>query len=323
MKWGGATTGVFRKSSSALSLRLYYYETTGTASFFSKYFFRTCSSNSSSTNVKPPPRMVISRNTSTTVGSWIYPIRVPTNPLMTVAHFSNLPEDQNQQQHSIDLRCMDEGIDSHTEKQHLAELGSRSTTSPEEFSLEVISWAEQYISNAIHSTRPPTPEKILCAIQILIRSCDLSTTKKHLDLVLRFLLYPTSTSATTAEEYPDNSTTATNVAIPLDLILQEISMIATNISTAPYYAETILEYMEKKCTGDDTSGFFMTPTVATYNSVIEAWKNSCFTPTSSATDQNSSSKNKPINVIVLRAQAIYDRMVARNIQPNNSSKYKL
>ena len=38
----------------------------------------------------------------------------------------------------------------------------------------------------------------------------------------------------------------TNVTNPFDVILKEISIIATNMATAPYYAETILDYMEKK-----------------------------------------------------------------------------
>jgi hypothetical protein len=71
----------------------------------------------------------------------------------------------------------------------------------------------------------------------------------------------------------------TNVTNPFDVILKEISIIATNIATAPYYAKTILDYMEKKYMGD-SSGYSMTPTVATYKFVLEAWKNRC--PTSSS-----------------------------------------
>jgi hypothetical protein len=85
--------------------------------------------------------------------------------------------------------------------------------------------------------------------------------------------------------------------------------------------------MEKKGTGD-SSEYFMTPTVATYNFVLEAWKNRCTTSSIiciSTTDDRetttfTSSKNKSIDVVVLRAQAIYDRMVARNIQPDTFSK---
>jgi len=343
MKWDGATSAIFRKSSSVMSCRLYYYETIGSTSTYPKYFFRKYTNSVSNyTIVNRPLRilgdrsnfsMVISRNT--TVGSWMLPIQVSTNPRMTITYFSNLSEYQNQQHtttpsrsnSSIHGSCSDDDIHYEIGKQNLAQLNSTSSYYGA-ISLEVTSWAEQYISNAIQDKRHQITEKSLCALQILIRSCDSSTTKKQfLDLVLRFLLYPDSTTTTTTiEEHSGNPTMVTNVTNPFDVILKEISIIATNNATAPYYAETILDYMEKKCMGD-ASGYFMTPTVATYNFVLEAWKNRCTTSSSIYTTTNDRetttftfSKNKSIDVVVLRVQAIYDRMVARNIQPNTFSK---
>lgn len=309
MKWDGATTA-FRTTTFAISSGYSYCKIVRhPQTMVSKRFFNTCSSMRYITTCDETYRcsrtmsksMMMSRGINS---SRMFPSIVLKHPMSTTTTISK-SNGENRNDDTI--------IYNEIGKQELADPSSSSSSSS--FSVDVTSWADSYIHNAITAKRYTITEESLSALQILIRSCDSPSTKNNLDLVLRFLLPTTTTSSnltsTTSQQQQQDSTIPNH----WDIILKEIANIATNVSTAPHYAQTILDYMEKNSGDDFGSGLIATPTTTTYNYVLQAWKNTYTTATTNTT----STKNNN-NIVVLRAQAIYDRMVARNIQPNNSSK---
>lgn len=110
------------------------------------------------------------------------------------------------------------------------------------------------------------------------------TTAMNLDLVIGFLNQETLLLET-APNYLNN------------IILKELANISSTISNAPHHAQSILDYLEKKNLSSSSS----------YNYVLEAWKNCA---------------SESVNNKAFRAQAVYDRMVAKKISPDSHGKLR-
>ena len=149
----------------------------------------------------------------------------------------------------------------------------------------------QYMHQSSSAT--PSSQSYLYAIQIFVQSKDPTDLDTAIDYLHQLQIL------TEVNDY-DSDSDLQVTSDHYNVILRELAEKSrrNTLLDAPHRAQVLLNDMEKVATTHEV----VKPTTATYNSVIEAWKNS-----------------GDKKMAATRAQEVFDRMAGKGIQPDNAT----